>query len=369
MMKLRVPGLLGTLATVFAVSSASAQPLGSSHLDRFGLSYRMGFNISAQFKNLGGFATLDPLTNPRNPLRTPNNDPYNYDNGYIYPDATPGAHPGFTWYYGYTAGTPQRPTDAPTDFDLFRSSSPARLASRNNDDDPQPGVELTYNRQMGVVGGAFWGLEAGFGFTDLAINDKRTLRGSVIRVADTFRTGNGAILNPPPFAGTFQGPPPNDPQGWPLVGLIPVATGRQTLAGAATIAGRRQFEAQIFSLRLGPYLDMPLNQRLTFSLSAGLVLLQVLSDFKFSETVTLDPTIVLADLPPEQHRGSGSKDDLLVGGYIAGNFSYAINENWKVFAGAQFQHAGEYSHTQSGKKAFLNLGESIFVPIGMSFSF
>ena len=44
----------GAVALVLSCLSAqSAGDAGSTNLNRFGLSYRMGFNISAKFKNVG----------------------------------------------------------------------------------------------------------------------------------------------------------------------------------------------------------------------------------------------------------------------------------------------------------------------------
>src|SRR5205823_187451 len=109
----------------------------------------------------------------------------------------------------------------------YRSASPANVTSRNNDGDPQHGLELTYNRQLGRVGRAFWGVEAALNFTDLTISDQRSFRGTVVRASDTYRTGGGAVLKPAEpngFAGTFEGPAEDDPNGWPLVGLSPVAS-------------------------------------------------------------------------------------------------------------------------------------------------
>src|SRR5258708_4364132 len=109
-------------------SGTELQPIASENLNRFGFCYPMGFNISASLRNLGGYGLPGQSANPG---RTPNNDPYNYDNGYIYQDYQYGhgdSHPGYTYYYGYTAGTPQRPADAPTDFDLSRSTSAPRTS-------------------------------------------------------------------------------------------------------------------------------------------------------------------------------------------------------------------------------------------------
>jgi hypothetical protein len=324
----------------------------------------MGFNISASFKNVGGYAGLTSLTNPG---RTPNNDPFNYDNGYIYPDST-GNPPGYTRYYGYVAGTPLRPADAPTDFDLYRSSSTAQVTSKDRDGDPQHSFELTYNRQIGRFWRGFWGFEAGLGYTDITINDNRTFRASVTRVTDTYRTGGGAILNPAPFSGTFD-VQPNDPNGTPLVGLTPVATTTEAFAGAATISGNRQFDAQVISLRLGPYLEIPLNERWSISLSAGVALLEAFSDFKYNETVSIDPNVSITPLPNQTHRASGSNNGFLAGGFAAATISYALNEHFKLFSATQFQDVGQYTHVESGKKAVLDLSQSIFVTIGFGYSF
>src|SRR5436190_23082768 len=61
--------------------------------NRVGFSYRLGFNITAKFKNIGGYPTLG------NPGLTPNGDPWNYDNGYNLDDG-PGTPSGLTWYWG-----------------------------------------------------------------------------------------------------------------------------------------------------------------------------------------------------------------------------------------------------------------------------
>jgi hypothetical protein len=375
---------LGLFAVLFAAVSAVGQdssetlakqvvpPLGETNRNRIGLSYRLGFNISAEFRHLGGFTALNPLNPalPKHPLRTPNGDVFNYDNGYIYPDnTTANAHPGYTWYYGYAAGTPTRPGDAPTDFDLYHTSSPANLTSPDNDGDPQHGMEVTYNRQFGRAGRGFWGLEAAVGFTDISIEDSRRLLGTAVRAADTFRTGGGAVLKPAPFEGTATGPGPNDPTGWPLVSLSSVGNTTDSFEEMATVTGHRQFDAQVVGMRVGPYLDIPLSKRWMFTLSGGLALLEVNSDFSFDERVRIDSSVTLVSLPAERHHASGSSSDLLVGGYFGGSFSYAFNDRFRLFAGAQLQSTGDYSQTVAGKTVVLDLSQSVFATLGATFSF
>src|SRR5205085_4473947 len=117
----------------------------------------------------------------------------------------------------------------------------------------------------------------------------------------------GAVLNSPPFAGNADGPGPDDPNGWPLVGLSPVAHSADAFAGAALITGHREFDAQVFGFRLGPYFELPLSKRWLASLSGGLAVLHVASDFTFDETVSISQSVSLASLPPERHHGGSSK--------------------------------------------------------------
>src|SRR5262245_46217918 len=63
-------------------------------LNRIGLSYRMGLNISAKFKKLGGLQLSDP--------GPATGSTYNrtYDNGYNLVDSS-GNNGGTTWNWGY----------------------------------------------------------------------------------------------------------------------------------------------------------------------------------------------------------------------------------------------------------------------------
>jgi hypothetical protein len=327
-------------------------------LNRIGLSYRMGFNVGVDFNHLGGYSSTSSL-------RTPDGAVYNFDTGYIYPDATTAnAHPGYTWNYGYVAGSPM----SAGQFDLYRSTAPNTLDSKDNYGDPQHGLELTYNRQLGEWHRLRYGLEAGFNFTDFTVQDSRTLMGSVVRNTQGFATGGGAVLNPAPFQGTFEGPSAGGP-GWPLVALGPASSADQTFVGGATITGNRQIQASFLGLRLGPYLEYPLSKRWTASLSAGLSVLYVHSRFQFDQTVSLDPAITLVTLPPAHSSGSSSTDEFLVGGYVEGTIGYSLTEHWRLLAGAQFQGTGDFAQFQMNKESVLKLGTAVYAIFGISYSF
>src|SRR5690349_2363534 len=63
-------------------------------VNRFGVSYRMGFNISARFKNLGGY------TAGTNPGAAIAGIDHNYDDGYNRVDSSTNSN-NSTWNWGY----------------------------------------------------------------------------------------------------------------------------------------------------------------------------------------------------------------------------------------------------------------------------
>jgi hypothetical protein len=361
--------VLSCLAAMLGASCATAQTtlFGNSPnltlqsgqdapLNRFGVSYRMGFNISVDFKNLGGFAHV----NDPGPAVT--NTSHFYDNGYNMPDNNNTGR-GLTWNWGFSNAN-QVVGD-----DLFMSSAGSQGdASRRADGDPQHGFELTYARQLGTVKNCRWGLQGAFNFTDLTARDDRRLLGTATRTTDRFSLlftnaqGNldrvDPFTNGMPYRGTFEGP-------GPLITNAPAERVEETFSGGAAIVGHRQFDAAVFGFRFGPYLEVPLTDRCAFSIAGGLALVEVSSDFRFRETVTVSGNMI----EPQFSSGSGSRDGLLVGGYVAGSVSYALNGAWTVFAGAQYQNVGTYTHRENGRKAVLDLGESVFVTAGVGFSF
>src|SRR5690348_15347737 len=78
-------------ASLWASATAQAQ---QDVTNRLTFSGRVGFNISARFK---GISAPPPTASGR---RTPNGDPYNYDDGYVLTDVS-GNLGDQTYYWGY----------------------------------------------------------------------------------------------------------------------------------------------------------------------------------------------------------------------------------------------------------------------------
>ena len=84
---------------------------------------------------------------------------------------------------------------------------------------------------------------------------------------------------------------------------------RKGVPGGAVVSGQRKLEANVFTLRLVPSVELPLWRRLSVQLRAGLSLGAVDSEFSFRESVSLANTRTVS------REGSDSREDFLVGGY------------------------------------------------------
>ena len=314
-------------------------------LNRIGLAYRMGFNAPVSFKNLGGYPALSV---PRNTL---DGDRFNYDNGYALTDSSGNAM-GYTRYWGYDN---QRQLSGDTVV-MQRSSSAATASSNDHYDTPMSGVELTYNREL--IRKKSWrgGLEGAFGYTYMSVHDSGSQAATVTRVNDTYSIpGGGSAVPQNGYSGrkSIDGP---------VIGASPSSSTTDVFQNGS-ITGSRDFSANLFNFRVGPYFEFPLSKSIAFTLSGGFALMFVNSEFSYDETVTIP------GVGSVEHRASGSGNGWLPGAYVAGAFSVALSDAWSFVAGAQFEDVGQYTQTLNGKQATLDLSRSIFVTVGLSYSF
>ena len=325
-------------ASAITLAPAKVEPL-----NRFGISFGMSFNTSVDFRGAGAFAS------PGAARMTPGADPFNYDDGYVLTDSSGNVF-GLTRYWGYDNAS-QVPGN---DTILMHRTSATGATAKDRGDDPQLGFQLTYNRELGRNEKVRWGFEAAFGFMNVCVNDSQPIPFGVTRLTDAYPL-NGVIPPPAPY---YHGPNLSL-GGNPVIGATPVTSTAGSVLG--TVNGTRRFEADLYEFRLGPYVEFPLGTNWTVTLSGGLALVDVNSDFSFKETVSVSGIAPAA--------GAGSHSDLLFGGYAAANLNYKVNESWGLFTGVQFHAVGDYSHRENGRTAVLKLGETIFLVFGASYSF
>jgi hypothetical protein len=324
---------LALAATPFAMHGADLieNPNLTDNPNRFFFGPRFGLNFKADFHSDASYF------NGVNPgLGT-------YNDGYVLGDSRGNAG-GLTWNWGYHNSSQVAGDNM--QFHAIQSSSPSSAT-----DNPQYGAELVYQRVISHLPSSFgcWGLETGFGFTDLDLRNNRN--GTVPVTTDTFPL-NGVLPPGAPYNGTFSGP-----------GALLGDTPTRDTTGSATLTSNQKLSGQLFGIRLGPFVELNLTHQLSLDASVGLTLAPAFVDYDFSETVALAGGGTFAT------SGHSSKTKLLYGPYAGGMLRYNFNKNWGVYVGAQFQNLTDMEQSVNGHTARLDPGATVYGTAGASWSF
>jgi len=328
-------------------------------LNRVSVGYRVGFNISAQFKNLGQFTRSNPGSDPAMFPPPPSVD-RTYDDGFVRVDSLNNAG-GVTTFFGYDSSSQLNgPNATATELALHSATlSPPNQSSEANDS-PHHGLEVIYNRELGRGDRFRWGLEGGFGYSPVCIQDNSKIRGTLTIITDTYDI-SGLVprggIPPAPYSGPYSGVGGVDPE----IPETPTRTIDVSPPGTI-IPGRRKVDANFYNLRVGPYLEYPTQGRWSFLLSGGLALAYVDSRFTWSETGTIGAVSTTA-------HGSERDSDILVGGYVSGTALYALNNRWNLFGSVQYQGLTDFTQKASSKEVTLSLDSSVFLVFGLGYSF
>ena len=318
--------VLSTTLTLAAVTpfAVRGQDL-PDNLNRFSFGPTFGINFKADFNN---------NVNPGPAAGVAN---HTYNDGYVLVDSS-GDAGGLTQNWGYQNASQYNEAHGTMNFLNVGSSS----ATGN----PQYGGELIYQRVIGSLPALSgdWGLEAGFGFTEL---DLRENLGGTATV-DSFPL-NGVVPPGAGYNGTFSGP-------GALLGDTPV---RQS----AALTGYQKLSGQLFSLRLGPFVEWNFTHKLSLAASVGLTLAPTTVDYDFSETATLAGGGTITE------SGHSSKTKLLYGPYVGAMLRYDFNKCWGVYVGARFQNLTDLSQSIGGRTAQLDPGATVYGTVGASWRF
>jgi hypothetical protein len=342
--------LAPALPLLAADAGVKLEPPAKEQKNRFGLAYRAGFNFTAEFKNVGNVARGGGAGRDPGPATGGDVDRF-YDDGYNRVDIS-GNSSGLTWFWGY-----DNASQIPGDDTLRLSTTTARpIDGDDHDDDPQHGFELTWDRELGraTSGKWAWGLEGAFGWTDVEVRDHRPLAGGVTTLTDAFNL-SGVVPPPPGYRGDFEGP-------GPLIDSTPNRTITSDPNGAV-VRGTRDFDGDLFSFRAGPYLDIPLDERWTISMSAGFAAGVVQGVYRFEQTVTTVGGTTA-------QRGTGRNTDVLFGGYASGSIHCQITERWGAFVNGQYLGLADgYEVSARGQKMEMDFTKTAFFSAGVTFSF
>ncbi|HMJ89223.1 MAG TPA: hypothetical protein VK530_05380 [Candidatus Acidoferrum sp.] len=324
-------------------------------LNRISVSYSAGWNFKADFKHSNPGRNRGP-----GPATGGNVDRF-YDDGYNRVDRTDNGG-GITSFWGYKN---ESQVDLPNDRILMHSTRATGGTIKDVEDDPQHGFQLTFNRELtrSDDNKRIWGLEAAFGWTFLNIDDDRPARAGTRTITDAFNLN--AVE--PPFVGgepsteyihqgTFNGP-------GSLIDSAPTRTITGS-ANGAIITGSRELDADFYYFHIGPYLELPIAEKWSAVLSAGLSIGIMDGHLHFNERVTVPSAGTSV-----RQRGDVDQLEVLVGGYLSATIRYEIDADWSVFAGGQYQGMTSYEASGRGREVTLDMTATPFAVVGASYTF
>jgi hypothetical protein len=317
-------------ATPFAMHGADLieNPNSPDNLNRFSFGPTFGIGFKADFHD---------NANP-GPENTPDAN-HTYNDGYVLRDSGT-VTDNLTQNWNYQSASQY---NSVYNTMQFLRSGPSSSATGN----PQYGGEFIYQRVIGSLPALSgdWGLESGFGFTELDLREN--LSGTAI--VDSFQLPLGSSPPQPGNGGIFGGPQAllND----------------TAVPGNATLSGYQKLSGQLFSLRLGPFAELNFTPKLSLAASVGLTLAPTTVDYDFSEIAALAGGNTITE------NGSSSKTKLLYGPYVGGMLRYNFNKNWGVYVGARFQNLTSLDQSVGGRTARLDPSVTFYGSAGATWSF
>ena len=340
--------MMGTMAVTCASAAdfkLESQPPGDNN--RVSVSGRFLFNVSAQFRH------QTSAVNPGPGVGVHGVD-HVYDNGYVKVDDSGNAG-NVTWNWGF-----QDPASVVgTTLELSTVNSPADGLTEQRDGDPQYGFEISYGRvlshfELGPKHQMAIGLLGAFGVTALDIQNNSTINGATTGLKDTYNLAGLPIIPGAPYYGASPVP------GGSLPLLIPDApSSRSPINIAASATERMKVDGQLYGFKFGPFIELPITQRIKAQIQGGFAALLADGEFSYSETISTGGV----------GSASASRSEWLIGGFIEGQLSLSVCRNWDVFVGAGWQSLGHYSVTAGPKEVRADFGNAVSLFGGLGYSF
>jgi hypothetical protein len=214
------------------------------------------------------------------------------------------------------------------------------------------GFDLAFGHDFGQVLGGQWGLQAAFDFTEVSMSANGPVSGTGTLITDAYALG--VVIPPPaPYAGSYAGP-------GPLIGDSPTRT---MGPAAALILGPQKLDAQIYALRAGPYYDYKFCKRWSGRLGGGVSLAVADMSYSFNETISYGSGLGV------HNAGSSSGAEFQAGGYLEGKILFALTHRTRLFAGAQYEYLGTFSHTAGNEQAQLDMSSAVSLLLGVEWKF
>lgn len=323
--------------------------------NRFSLKATFNFNIKSEFTSATPInsGALVPGVNR------------SYDDGFVFRDISGNAG-GKTWNWGYNSASQFSASDAALpapnagspSLAFHTAASLADGQTRGSRDKVLPGIELSYEEVLGRFHlterrRANFGILISAGYMRLGQSDSATLAGLTGLTTDKYLTG-GVLPPLPPYTGSFA-------TAGPLLPDVPVE--RATTAVAATGTLNNRHTGSLYGFSLGPFLELPLHDRVSLSLGAGLGVVYASTTYEFQETVVVPGVVTAA------RSGRVSADNWLFSTTARANLYVGLSPAWSWELGLAYQFAGNSRSTVQGKSANLQLDSILSLNTGLNYAF
>lgn len=354
--------LLATGATVAAQNNNNSlddapEPYGI----RVRVAGKMQFNFKTSFKD-----TRPGLAN------TPGlfNDGYVLIGSNTQTNQAGAAQPGaVTWNWGYDNTASQVSGDTLT---LTRYDNVARAGTLDGSGSSSAyggeiwGMYELYQFRIWKKRMATWGFEAGYSFTTLDSSAAANVTGTATRSQGIYSLG-GIVPPTGPYRGQFSGAPAGGGAA-PVIDYAAIGSNFSQAASQNSFSG--SVSSDIHSLKIGPWVDLPITDRFSIGLGAGYCTVLAQADFTFQETTTFSgPNAADFANAAQNLNVSASRHDWRPGLYASARLNYMFNQSWTVFGGVDVQSNSNLDFSAQGRGVKVNLGTVFGVTAGVQFSF
>lgn len=291
-----------------------------------------------------------------------------YDDGYVLPDS--GGSATLTQNWGYQNASQVQ--NGGNDLVMHQLQGGPRVGNRTGlENNPLYGGEL--------VGGfefvrfdigrreAKFGFELGYSYSQLSIKDHATDSRTATFITDTYALdaavpGSPISVPPPGYAGSFDG----NPAGSPVIGLVKRSGTSSLEDGTSTLDTR--LDSDFHTLRLGPWIEIPLSGRVNLALSLGYCTIYSSSELNLNESVSYANPAAQAQAPASIS-GHYLRTHWSPGGYAQLRATYRLTKHVGVYVGGDFQYNTGVTIDAPGRQAKIDFGTTYGAVAGVSFGF
>jgi hypothetical protein len=248
---------------------------------------------------------------------------------------------------------------------------------------PAGGWELVVGKSLGKIAGKVnLSLMAGISFSNIDAKTSGVVNAQLTTVTDVYPLYGQTPPTAPYSAPTFTSQVVYDANGNPVLDsngnnsttsvenstLLGNQPSRTVATSITQVQGYWQIKGAYYTLRLGPMLEIPITERLKFSVGAGAAV--ALSGTRY----IVDETIVLVNVPAYPSAGITTSEEtekfaVLPLFYADADAEYWLTERSGFYFGADFQKSGSYEQTLGGRTANVDLGTTYGVSTGLTLRF